>query len=472
MFAVHVPDAALRRIESFAGLEFDVCLRDASLPFVCDEPVAVVARRVSVVTDRGLGGTSKLQWAGGRDRGGNPAPGPMGKLNRLVSFCAPPLRLPLALARYDSQRQLNDGTNAFLETQALCFIDLAAFPPQHFPAEEVKKDGGPPSFTNPLLQRAMKGVFAGAWTPWPAASSPTIVAAHTDDIRGLRLYWIGLPESGSRAPARLLRVLCVDLNDIPFMTDPVPLMADPEGRFVFVATQSLRTINCLKICADSGNVLASSGTEGAAPGKIVPLAPDLWLHLAWEDTALMSATEMPRPQPAFWQALCKGRQESTDLLPLRMSRGRLLLHHRRTGELLLCQLRGGPNPDMHFCGALEQTLGGDPQQHWRLVSEGPEVEHLILRSPHDRSVIVHGDLRRPHGLVVRNRASLVVRPCQAHAHPALAAVFDQARRQKERRVAAAAVAQGGPRRGWLASAEGAKPAASPEGSAANPIDLT
>jgi hypothetical protein len=471
MFAVHVPEAALRRIESFAGLEFDVCLRDASLPFVRDEPVAVVARRVSLLTDKGLGGASKVRWVGevraerrtlvevrAERRTSGSRPGLTGKLCGLVSFCEPPLRLPLALACYESEGDPEDGIDALAKTRELCFVDLAAFPPQQFPLAGAG--------TDTLLRRAMTALLGGAWTPWPA-SPRTVVAAHTD-IRGLRLYWVELPEAGSRAPARLLRVLCVDLDDIPFMADPVPLMADPEGRSVFVATQSLRIINCLQICARTGNVLASCGTEGMEPGQILPLAPDLWLHLSGEDTALLSATEVPRPQPAFWRALREGRPTTAacsepgrmDLVPLRMSRGRLVLHDRRTGELLLCELRWDfRRPSLHFCGALEQALGGETQR-WTPVSEGSEVEHLILRGAHNSSVVVHGDLRRAHGLVVRTRASLVVQPCLRSAHPTLAAVFDQARRQKERRVMAAAVAQGGPLSG------------SPAGSAANPIDLT
>jgi hypothetical protein len=457
MLAVHMPAPALRAIAAFAALEFDVCLRDCALPFVRDAPAAVFASRVSPA--------GALLGAAARVPPQSPGPSISGKLCQLVSFYAAPLGLPLALASYEHKNK----------PRLPVLFDLSSFPPRQFAAAPPDPDGWSIAL---MLRRALTAVLGGAWTPWPA-SPRTILAADTD-AGGLRLFWLELPAAGLCSHARLLRTVRARLDQIPFATDPLPLMADPAGRYVFVATQSLHAATCLKICARSGTVLASAAAQGTEPGHLVPLAPDLWLHLAGEDTALLSATAPPRPQPDFWRrlaALFPDEQEATQRpahtyhlrarrKPWRMSRGRVLVPDPTAERLVLAELRGLEDgaPAMHLCGLLPDHLPPDAvYSSMAPVCEGPGAEQLVIRGAHSKSIIV----RETHGarLEIRSMPSLPVMTSQHAADPRLAAVFEQARRQQERRVAAAAAAH-------RAAAPAPLPCLRPGDSAACPIDLS
>jgi hypothetical protein len=490
MQALHMPTAALRAIASFAELEFDVCLRDCALPFVWDAPAAVFASRVSpagallgAAARLGVGASSPATTTTTTTTAAAAAAAtpPTGKLWQLVSFSAPPLSLPLALASYSAR----SGFGAEEEPAAPqpVLIDLSAFPPRQLPVAEAAGAEA----AGPVLRRALAAVLQGAWAPWPA-SPRTLVAADTD-VRGIRLFWLELPAAAAGLGGlRLLRTVCAALDELPFPSDRLPLSADPAGRYVYVAAQGLRAVTCVKVCARSGTVLASSTTEGAEPGHLTPLAPDLWLHLAGEDTALLSASAPARPQAGFWRQLAaalpderEGRHTSHTVLlrerrrPLRMSRGRVLIPDPAHGKLLLAELRGlrAGAPAMHLRGPLPGTPLPTVAAYCTLppLCEGPCADRLVLRAGHGRSLLVQETRGRWEARLLN---ALVVVPSQRAEDPRLAAVFQQAQRQKERRVAAAAAAAARTvgialplRRTGLGS-----PARTPGASAACPIDLT
>jgi len=281
MLAVHMPEAALRTIESFAALEFDVCLRDISLPFDRDSPVAVQASRICAITDVSFGGAVNVTSS---------MPQLTGKLCQVISFCEPPMRLPLALASYQ---------NGSCGSCTLpCLVDLSCFPPEQFAAK-------PPEYDDMMLLRALRAVLGGSWTPWP--SSPRTLLAADTDICGIRLFWVKLPAAGSRLPAEITHTRLISLDAISFDMPPLPIMADREGKYVFIAHQNTRAVECIKACALTGNVVASSSTEGIELSTVVSLAPDLWLLLSDDEVTLLSATAPPRPQPALWHALKRAR---------------------------------------------------------------------------------------------------------------------------------------------------------------------
>jgi hypothetical protein len=456
MLAVHMPACALRCIASFAELEFDVCLRDCRLPFSRRHPAAVYASRVSVAPQpRQLAPPTLV-----------PPAGTTGELGQLVSFAVAPLSLPLALAHYVAPR-------GGLMERAPVLLDLTRFPPRPRPAVPAPA----PWEDDRLLRRALTAVLEGSWAPWPAA--PRTLVSAEGSLNGVALFFVELPDPAGAAPARLVRTLEARL-DIPFATGPLPLAADPAGRFVSIALQHLGSVQCLQLCARTGAVLASTETQITEPGSLTALGPDLWLFLAGgTDTALLSATAPARPQPAFRRELAAlwndpefgqppsapatppprrpSLQGFTTSLPWRMRGGRLVFYdvtHPAGPRVLLAELRGS---SMHVCGVVAGSVdirvlidGGV----LGAVCEGPEAECLVLRGFKGAAMVVREGERG--ALSVNVSRSLPVLLSRRAPHPGLAAVLRQAERQKEQRMAARL---------------GAAPAA-PLGSARNPLDLT
>lgn len=419
MYAVHIPARALRLVASFLRVEFDVFLRDGRLPFVCDELSRVFACR-------GVSGRA----AGGRLIGAPARVAPAGVRGALceVVNLSDALGLPLALVRFKCAEEALEEAS-FVPA----LMDLSSFPPLQRAAVQG-------SFGNSLLRDALAAVLAGSWSACPSAG-PGVLAAADMDLRGLRLFWLDV----GRPLPRLLRILSVPLDDFLQPDGAVRVLCDPTGHFVYAAVQGLQTVTCLKVCARSGTVAASLEAPDVCPGaSILPLAPDLWLHLAGEDTALLSTCGgAPRPQREFWRAAC-GATPAALHTPWRMSGGRLVVADVLGGRLLLADL-GGPGGDLRLRAELRDSATVSALHDVALapVSEGPAAERLILRARHGQTVLVREVCGPSPSSLSSLRADVVsgVALCsESVEHPLVAAVFAQAHRQQERRVAAAAAA--------------------------------